>query len=714
MKRFLICMVTLLTVAVGGSYLVLSRGFYLDLEPGAPVSVPFCAQEKKLMVQQEDGTYAHIELRGVELSASMPGAYASSFAPEEEDYLRWLEQIAQMGANVVRVATIMDDHFYNAFYRFNVEREEPVYLLQGIQVSDAANRGGEDAYHDTFLGRLLEDGVAVVDVIHGRKISTVGQTQGSGTYLRDISPWVLGYLVGSEWDADTIAYTDHSSIRSGAYEGEYFSTTADATPFEAALAQVMERMISYERNKYRTQRPIGFVSAPDIDFLVYEENYTRQLSKYAWVNAEHVIPSEQAEGGYFAAYQLYDFCDGFLTYLSDEQTLQLAEYIPLVDTGDVYSGYLDLLGAYHTMPVIVSSCGFSSARGAVDMDKTPLTEQEQGEALMEVWQDAVDAGWAGGFISTWQDVWERRTWNTAFATELPQNYLWHDLQSEGQNYGLMAYAPGEEPVCVLDGNPEEWMGDAPVLEWKDTALYLRYDEEGLYLLIQGDGAAQENTLYLPLDMTEELGSTRCAEPEVAFDRAADFLLCLDGTHNTRLLVQERYDAMRENFLAEITGENPFVHFPEKDSARFVPVSMALANDTLIEGGYNTYTADELWKLRGLGVWETGRLIHGNGDPDAANYNSLADFCYGRDCVELRLPWLLLNVADPTSMLVHQDYYTNYGVMSKTTPTIYLGLGDGATEIAFEAIDTRNWDWDLDWRERLKQSYHVVKAYWSDE
>ena len=38
--------------------------------------------------------------------------------------------------------------------------------------------------------------------------------------------------------------------------------------------------------------------------------------------------------------------------------------------------------------------------------------------------------------------------------------------------------------------------------------------------------------------------------------------------------------------------------------------------------------------------------------EAADYDSLADFCFGEDCVEIRIPWALLNFANPAEMLIH--------------------------------------------------------------
>ncbi len=710
MKRFLIGAVIGLFIIVGGVWLFFYRGFYLDLNPDAPLCVPFHTQEQQIQVMDAEGVYQTIELRGVDMISSMPGQYASDFEPQEEDYLRWLTHIGEMGANMVRVYTLMDDDFYNALYQYNTAHREFIYLLQGIEVSDEANNSKYTAFDTSFMGNLIHDGKAAVDIIHGRKMTFSNDPDGGGKYLKDISPWVIGYVVGHEWNADTIAYTDNSDYRSSEYHGTYFSTDENASRFESMLAKVMDAVTEYESDKYKTQRLMGFNSAPDIDFLEYEEVYARQLNKYAYVDPEHIKAQESLLSGYFAAYRLFDFCDNFSNYLSEEQRGELAPFLENIDTDRSYGGYLDLLGAYHTMPVVAAGYGFSSSRGAVSIGALPLTEAEQGERLVSVWEDAMDAGWAGVSISAWQDAWERRSWNTAFATELSQNYLWHDLQTNGQNYGLMSFDPGTEPVCVIDGLTEEWKTDTPVLEHGNMSLYVRYDQRGMYLLIQGQGVGKDTPLYLPMDISGELGSTYCEEPELFFERACDFLLCLDGTANTRLLVQERYDALRENFNREIGKEDPFISWPKQDSSRFVSIGMALSNPNVIDHP-ELLSAEDFQKQKALGVWETGRLRHGNGDPNAETFDSLADFCFGEDCVEIRIPWLLINVADPTGMRIHQDYYEHYGVETKYVSNIWLGLGTGEDEILMTTVDTGAWKFKLVWRERLKQSYYVVQSHW---
>lgn len=707
MKRFFIVVALLIALAVGGYYGWFVLGLYLPSPDCDDPAVPFATEGTTYQVlDPATGRYRELVVRGVDLLSSMPGAYATSYAPTENDYLRWLELIGAMGANTVRVVAVMDDDFYNALYTYNTTHAAPLYLIQGLSVADAAGNGANDAYDESFLDTLIDTAKTAVDVVHGRRDLPPVGTQGSGIYRKDVSTWVAGYLVGTEWFSDTIAYTDHNTARPSSFAGEYFSTTADATAFEAMLAQVMDAMASYETNKYGVQRPVGMLTAPDCDFLIYKDVYARQLQKYAFVNPEHVVPTARMEAGRFAAYRLFDFCDNFSAYLEEEQAQELAPLLVNLDTTQIYGGYLQLMARYHTMPLIAAGYHASSARSPIKLGVDPLSEQEQGEMLALIAQTLEQDGWAGGCISTWQDAWERRSWNTAFATDPTNSYLWHDLQTDGQNYGLMAFSPGSEAVCVLDGDPDEWSEDDIVSARNGMTLSARFDAECLYLLVTG--VAPNEKAYIPIDVSEEVGSTASSEPSLTFDRGADFLLCLDGPSNTRLLVQERYDALRENFLYETEGDNPFTEFPALDSTAFVPVRTALSNPLLVDE-----LNPETMALRRLGTWEAGLLVAGNGDPSSPEYNSLADICFGEQCVEIRLPWLLLNMGNPASSQAHRDYYEHYGVEFQTTETLWLGIAraDENRTLRLKPFELEGWGANLPYRERLKASYAVMQQLW---
>lgn len=381
-----------------------------------------------------------------------------------------------------------------------------------------------------------------------------------------------------------------------------------------------------------------------------------------------------------------------------------------MDTERFGDGYVQLLNAYHTMPVLVASYGFSTARGTVSTEG-PLNEQEQeqGERLVAAYEDFLSAGCAGAVVSTWQDVWTRRTWNTSYAVDVYESHRWHDLQSAGQSSGLLAFAPGSEAsACVVDGDGSEWTEADVVWQANGLSLSVRQDAEGLYLLVRGEGVSPQAALYIPIDVTPLSGATQSAQPSLRFARGADFLLCLSGAEDSRLLVQARYEALRENYLASTSGEDPFADPPAADSSLFVPIGMVTERTGVL-------TEEEAAQAEGaplLPVYETGRLRQGTLDPADAAYDSLADFFYGDGLVEVRLPWQLLNFYSPAGAQVHADYYQHYGVEPLRIESIYLGVGLGETaeEISMSAYKLETWQQPT-YRERLKAAYWMLQESW---
>ncbi len=116
----------------------------------------------------------------------------------------------------------------------------------------------------------------------------------------------------------------------------------------------------------------------------------------------------------------------------------------------------------------------------------------------------------------------------------------------------------------LDGSLEEWKKQA-ITENNGNKLLVDGDESYLYLAIQKtavktDGA---NRWLIPIDITPKTGSMEWKDERVHFLGRADFLLAIDGESNSRLLVQERYDAVRANYLKQTSGSDPFVDIPKK-------------------------------------------------------------------------------------------------------------------------------------------------------
>ena len=700
MKRFIIFSLAVILLIFLGGYAYYYQGWYVDLNPDAPVVSQTAVEGKTILLDQGSGL-EEFEIRGVDLGTGIPGHFATDYAISEETYLRWFQWIQEMGANTIRVYTVLDDSFYNAFYQYNQGREEPLYLLQGLWVNDYAQNSHVDAYDDSIYGALLEDCRTLVDVVHGSRVLSLGRGLGSGSYTKDISPWVLGYLIGVEWEDDTVAYTDDMRPEMAGYQGEYLYTTPEATPFESMLARVGDTLISYESRRYKQQRLVAFSNWPTTDPFDYPTAVANFFRKFAKIDVEHIRTTENFLSGQFASYHVYPYYPDYFQYM--EQTS---------GEGNTYYAYLKALVEHHSIPVVISEFGASSSRGMAQASSVSgrshggLTEEEQGRAIAACYEDIMAAGCAGSIVFSWQDEWYKNSWNTLHAVDLTKAPYWSDYQTAGQSFGLLAFDPGEErSVSYGDGDLEEWGPEDVAAGGGDSSLSIKYDEKFLYLLAYQQGFQEgEERLFIPLDITPESGSNYCSNYGVKMEEQADFLVVIDGKEESRVLVQERYEVLRAMYGRELEYTDPYANPPDKESPLFKTIQLPL---TLRE-----FTDDLEAQPRSV-LYETGALVYGNANPSSEEYNSLADFCFAGDYVEIRLPWQLLNFSCPAEMLVHGDYYEHYGVENLEIDSLGAGIGLGGEErIPMERFPLEGWGRDASYHERLKQSYYAVQEMWA--
>jgi len=684
-------------ITVGSAYAYFTRGVFIDFAPDAPIDIMFMSQRDNIAQPNQYGYFVPLNLRGVEVVPSLPGNWAWDFAATYDDYYRWLRQISEMNANAIYVSTIMDAAFYRAFYNFNQMNERPLFLLQGV--------GGHD--YSSLSNSLRE----AIDIIHGNRINFLNR-YGIEIFMSNISPWVVGLVVGSEWDPDLVTFMNHFDPSMPDYfEGEFFSSAYGASRFEVLLAQIMDGAVSYETRRYKTQRPIGFISNPTIDFLEYQWAYATQLRKYVQLDHENIIASDYALAGMFAAYRLFHFTDDFSSLLTYEQQKELAPLLETMNRDGFANGYLDLLNKYHSMPVIATGFGVSSSRAPRLMDTVPLTEREQGLGIADMAMQIEQAGWGGAFISTWQDSWERRTWNTIFSSDPWRYHYWHNLQGIDQAYGLMAFDPGlqSRPV-VLDGTVNGWFESQFVHEYQGIRIYAQYTPQGLYLMLYGQGVTPHNTLYVPLDIMPHSGTFTFNDRQ--FERPANFMLVISGTHNSRLLTTQRNNATFQRFALEMYNINPYTRIPPRWYSEFEPIIIPVQNTVVIDALEFERLRDEARERMRIPSTITGNLTHGIGDPSSQYFNSLADFTFGDNVVEVRIPWMLLNFYDPSQMYVHDDYFEHFGVEAIRISEMYIGIAARSEYIApMSPVPLQGWRNTVEFHERLKQSYFIIQEMW---
>lgn len=725
MKRFLIVVITLILLYLGADYVYFHTGWFINLHTNQEVTTFTRADEDTIYLNTGSG-YQPFEIRGMDMGSGIPGEWSTDFAIDKETYLRWFRQIQEMGANTIRLYTVQNAAFYEAFYEHNVENPTPLYLIHGVWVNDYIQNSHRDAFDKDFLDEFQKNCFTMINVIHGNCKLNLGEmaSAGSGTYRKDISPWVIGYILGVEWEDVTVAYTND---RYGAYpemcsyEGTYMYTTEDAAPFEAFLAQIGDATIRYETDRYHEQRLVAFSNWPTTDPFDYPQAIAEYFMKCANVDVEHIQTTSKFLSGQFASYHVYPYYPDYLSYMDDWSALRLnnkMEFFSEDGTPNTYAAYLTALTQHHTMPVVISEFGVSTGRGMAQRDQNTgrnqgnMAESEQGRALVECYRDIMSSGCAGCCIFTWQDEWFKRTWNTMYAVDLKRTPYWSDYQTNEQYFGMLSFDPGKETsVCYVDGDVSEWTDQDVLTESEGMRLSMKYDEKFIYFYIHKSGLDLENdTIYVPVDTTQNSGSTWCRNKDLLFDRAVDFLITIHGKDASRVQVQEYYEALRANYAENVYDFNTYYreNLPQVDSPNFVNIDMILQTATVLLQNDNSATAE---------VFETGKLTYGNANPDDPEFNSLADFCVSGDELEVKLPWQLLNFADPSRMEIHDDYYNgNYGVDYTNIDQMYVGISTGDTQgrIQLQPLELKGWRNNPTSHERLKSSYKIMKALWTED
>lgn len=717
MKKYIIIISAIILLILAFDFAYFDLGWYIPTGKDEP-SLIARAEGKEIFLKTENGFEA-FEIKGVNLESVIPGKWTSDHAIDQKTYERWLSLIQDMGANTVCVNGVQSPAFYNALYEYNQTASVPLYLLQGIAVDDYLQFSYRDAFDKDLTDSFLESIKNTVDVIHGRKKLHIGSgtLSGSGNYLNDNSKYLLGYILGGDWEPSVVAYTNEKYADNKlSYQGEYLFSGENALPFEIMLSQIGDKLLEYETKKYGRQSLISFSSYPSIDPFSYPEDVAKNYPKFASLDQENILCTDKCVAGQFASYHVYPYDVGPIASLDDINLFceNRAEVFYNGEKINFYATYLSLINRHHTMPVVITEFGVSSARNSesVRVDShgvySRVNEKEQGIALKWCWEDIKNAGVSGGCLAFWQDDPTERSLGTMYAVNEQRTAYWSDHQTVDQHFGLLSFDSGEESsVCYVDGDPSEWSGDDIVTTSDEMTLSLKYDEEFVYILVEKkDLDLSNDAIYIPIDTTQKSGSNYCLGEDVRFAREADFLLVIKGKDGTRLLVQERYEALRSTYSQIAYGFDTYVkeNVPERNSPEFVKINSLLKTDRLV-----SQSSEESAYI----LSETGKLLYGNSNPESESFNSLADFCSSDGYIEIRIPWQLLNFSDPSHMEIHDDYYDNYGVEYIKINKLYVGVGDKNERIPMAEFKLKGWSDDIKYHERLKDSYYIMQELWKE-
>lgn len=650
-------------------------------------------------------------LKGVNMGLSLPTTDLADPDISYETYMEWFAQIAAMNANTIKVFTIMNPDFYNALYAYNSQhKENPLYLLHGLWFNEDYMVSIGDAFGEKgkILQSLQRSAREAVDIIHGNSDYTSYGSVSPAVYDKDISPYVVGWILGLEWASEFVQTTNQNNKNETSFQGDYLYID-NAQPFESFLAQAGDYAIAYETENYAAQRPVAFLNWQSTDPLE-QSNEPFAEEDMVQVRTESIKATGEYYAGLFAALDIYPYYPEFMNYQP--------EYLAVKDadgTVNTYRGYLRALKEYYTVPVVVAEVGLSTSRGiahssVMGYDQGGLEETQQGEMVLKMIQDIAREAYAGAMIFSWQDEWFKQTWNTYKYYPADPAARTPNAQSAEQHYGILAYEPGAlSPACYPDGDIAEWKESTPVFSSSEVTLYINYDEE--YLYIMGQTAAgfdlQKDTLLLPVSLTGR-GNSSSAAYDVQFSQNADFLLVLAGQESTRLLVDASYDYFYYEYTVRRKIFQRNKSYEKHDSGIFNPIRMFTSNEIVLPQSGETISPAS---------YEAGLLHYGNANPDSGQYSSLADFCFGEHTFEVRIPWYLLNVLSPAESVCMGDFYggkAGAAVKTQSFGSLYIGVGTQGQQapIQLSAFDIEAWGQST-YHARLKKSYDILQKGLAD-
>lgn len=398
-------------------------------------------------------TYDSVFLKGINLGTSPPGFFPGEigYAIQADQYERWINRMGSMGFNALRIYTLHPPVFYEKLAQYNESHPgKPLYLFQGIWLDEDTSVSNHDLYRFTkdFDINIEE----VISCMHGSLSIPERSGRASGNFTADISQWIMGYIIGREIGPKEVRHTNTSHAADISYSGSSVSL-ANATPAETWLTARLDKVLTFEKEKFQQERPVSISSWPTLDPLKHStEPQNTDEDSYALDFA--TLDLQNAPGGYFASFHAYPYFPNFINEDPGYQKFDDA------NGPNSYLGYLtDLKKHYANIPLVIAEFGVPSSWGSAHQSFSGMhhgghTEEKQGAYDVRMLKNIKDAYCAGGMIFAWMDEWWKPTWivdlleSKSFVDDgksIPTIQLWLNVCSPEQNFGLIAFDAAEPP-----------------------------------------------------------------------------------------------------------------------------------------------------------------------------------------------------------------------------------------------------------------------------
>jgi hypothetical protein len=525
---------------------------------------------------------------------------------------------------------------------------------------------------------------------------------------------------------------------------------------ERWLAQQCDLMLGYEADKYNAIRPIAYTNWPTLDPLSHPTEATtaeearwrgqsgrRSESKKPeyendalGVDANLIQPTAANLAGWFASYHAYPYYPEFMILDPGYSKARSSE------GPSNYFGYLRELVEHHgSMPTMIAEYGVPSSRGIAHLHPRGWhhgghDEREMAAIDARLTREIREAGAAGAILFAWLNEWFKKNWAVIEYEIPPENTRrWHNVMDAEQNYGIMGqYAGRKGAIPRLGGTADLWralplvQNAGPERSGRLQAIRAGADESYFYLALEltpGNVGWDTLGLQIAIDTYQpETGQHRLPRSQVGSAIGFEFFIDLVSPREASIRVTPEYNRY-DTRLDPTTGDD-FGRFSRRpviirnrDDGRFDPLTMTTNRSRFGRDG-------TFYRAR---VHDRGRLRYGT-----EMESTLSDWYFdpGAGLVEIRIPWDLINVTDPSTRTLLFDPRTEgkFGTVKaadfhigavlyrkKPRPNVLEALPQLVNRV-WPAAGFRPWRWP-GWSEpqshaRLKPVYDSLRILWRED
>lgn len=652
--------------------LVLILFAFISISTAQENILPYSTDSTSLTVWNGE-QYVPITVKGMNLGVAVPGTFPSELKATKEQYWSWFTKIREAGYNTLRVYTLHYPRFYQVLDSFNrAHAADPLLLFHGVWLEEELAGYNNDLYYieNAFSTEIMDN----VNCVHGNNVIAQRPGKAYGTYDTDISQWVLGYIIGREVHPEEVLHTNELYPDRTSFQGVYLSVE-DVHASETFIVKMLDLLINYEDENYKTQRPVSFSSWPTLDPLSHPQEPNR-FEDTAHIDISKVDHS-RAKAGLFVSYHAYPYYPDFM---SREPAYQ--EYYDFMGQNS-YLGYLTKMKEFYSgLPLIIAEFGVPSSWGIAHyaqsgMNHGGFSEKEQGELDIRMFQNQIEAGCAGGIQFSWIDEWFKRTWITDPMDYLAdRRILWQNMLSAEQNFGIIGFRK-------TNNDFQTWETFCP------TCAVSKMDAKADFAYLNLRLHTPEvfpitDTLWIALDTyNAALGESVLPNGKTVPNRS-EFGLMI--THyKAELYVTQAYDLF--GIWHGTSTPEQLYHSIPTDGAPWQLVRL------------KNNAPDQ--EVQFIGSMQVNRLDLPPSSMDAVTITP--------GYIDIKLPWTMINVLDPSMLRVIHD--------NRNTATREDTISDGIAATVFyhgqEFTPATRYAWEtwnhaLNTEEYLKQSYLIIQ------